>query len=1080
MTKNNGTTTTYHLRMESSNLEYAVVRFDLSALAAGAQIQSATAHFYVKATKGHPEGPVNVHRVTADWTETGATWETMSSNFDSTVLSMVPPQPAAGDNWVQLNLTAQVQAWVNGEPNYGIMLVPIGEGTHAEYISREGAGSQQPRLDVVVGTGPATPVTIAATGTLDSGLTRTLTRMVGANQPPGNMFLQLGADAGEDTLLDSFYDLRNYGGADYMQVHDNGTDWQQYPLIRFDLARLPRGAAVRSARLELSLMSVNTPGTATIHQVTRSWVEGTKVGGGTADGATWFTHDGTNPWTSAGGDINTPVVDETAINGSETWVSWEIAPLVERWLAGEPNYGLLIKPDSALDEARFASKENSNFDVQPKLTITYACECGSACLAPQGSGNVLIVVINPTTLVPLDAHKKALFESWGYTVSVVGESANQASYDSAIAAADVVFISETVNANQVGTKLQDVTIGVISQDGSYNSALGLAAGSAWPVASAINVTDASHYITAPFPTGPLEIYAAAMEQLTVSGSEAPGLQTLADSGGAGALVVLDAGAMGTGGTPLAGRRVMLPLGRDNSFNWGYLNNDGRLLVQRALAWGMRADVTSAGNLLLVVGDPGNLTSQESAKKALMESWKFTVNLIDESDSQANFDTAIAANDVAYIPQDINATNLGTKLANAPIGVVNEEGEQVDELDFSGGILFKTNHAIDVVDNTHYITQPFATGFLTFTSSDQSVHMLSGQIAPGLQTLGQTLNTGTQYKPSLATLDVGDTLSSGGSAVGRRVQLPWGGGTFDINLLTDDGRTIMRRAIEWGAGAGSAPSYAVLLVVGDATTLSSKDAGRKTLIESWGHTVTLIDDGDTQANFDAAAASTDVVFVTASIGGGTLGNKLTGSSAPIVNEFNGKLDNFGFSSGTSTFALADAFTKTDALHYITEPFSGNPVTVFSGSLSMPVPSGTLAPDLANAGELTGIPALVTLDTGATRYDGNPAPARRAHLPFGPAETTDLTADGETILQRALEWAAGASSGATPQQILLVVADASSLTAQDLARKTLMEGWGYGVKTISASDSQANFDAAVATADAAYVAEQQQSTALGTKL
>ncbi|MEN8803413.1 MAG: hypothetical protein ABF297_15695, partial [Thiogranum sp.] len=709
-----------------------------------------------------------------------------------------------------------------------------------------------------------------------------------------------------------------------------------------------------------------------------------------------------------------------------------------------------------------------------------ACECGSACLAPQGSGNVLIVVINPTTLVPLDAHKKALFESWGYTVSVVGESANQASYDSAIAAADVVFISETVNANQVGTKLQDVTIGVISQDGSYNSALGLAAGSAWPVASAINVTDASHYITAPFPTGPLEIYAAAMEQLTVSGSEAPGLQTLADSGGAGALVVLDAGAMGTGGTPLAGRRVMLPLGRDNSFNWGYLNNDGRLLVQRALAWGMRADVTSAGNLLLVVGDPGNLTSQESAKKALMESWKFTVNLIDESDSQANFDTAIAANDVAYIPQDINATNLGTKLANAPIGVVNEEGEQVDELDFSGGILFKTNHAIDVVDNTHYITQPFATGFLTFTSSDQSVHMLSGQIAPGLQTLGQTLNTGTQYKPSLATLDVGDTLSSGGSAVGRRVQLPWGGGTFDINLLTDDGRTIMRRAIEWGAGAGSAPSYAVLLVVGDATTLSSKDAGRKTLIESWGHTVTLIDDGDTQANFDAAAASTDVVFVTASIGGGTLGNKLTGSSAPIVNEFNGKLDNFGFSSGTSTFALADAFTKTDALHYITEPFSGNPVTVFSGSLSMPVPSGTLAPDLANAGELTGIPALVTLDTGATRYDGNPAPARRAHLPFGPAETTDLTADGETILQRALEWAAGASSGATPQQILLVVADASSLTAQDLARKTLMEGWGYGVKTISASDSQANFDAAVATADAAYVAEQQQSTALGTKL
>ncbi len=54
-------------------------------------------------------------------------------------------------------------------------------------------------------------------------------------------------------------------------------------------------------------------------------------------------------------------------------------------------------------------------------------------------------------------------------------------------------------------------------------------------------------------------------------------------------------------------------------------------------------------------------------------------------------------------------------------------------------------------------------------------------------------------------------------------------------------------------------------------------------------------------------------------------------------------------------------------------------------------------------------MVTLDTGATRWDGNPAPARRAHLPFAPAETTDLTADGKTIMQRAIEWAAGAGGG-----------------------------------------------------------------------
>jgi hypothetical protein len=765
---------------------------------------------------------------------------------------------------------------------------------------------------------------------------------------------------------------------------------------------------VRSAQLELRLQSLNAPGTATIHQVTRSWVEGTKWGTGTADGATWFTHDGTNTWTSAGGDINAPAVAETAIDGSETWVSWEIAPLVEHWLAGEPNYGLLIKPDSALDQANFASKENATVGVQPKLTITYACECGSPCLAPQGSGNLLMVVVNPTTLVPADAYKKALFESWGYTVTVISESANQTAYDTDIANSDVVYISETVNSTQVGTKLANAPIGVVSEDGSYNSDLGLATGSGYTMGSAIVVTDASHYITAPFPAGPLDIYSAAMEGLTVAGTEAPGLQTLADWGTAGSLVVLDEGVTTTGGGTAAGRRVMLPLGRVANFNWDYLNANGRLLVQRALQWGT-GDIGGAPKYLLLVTLGSTPTAQEQLRIDLIESWGYSVNLIEEGDSQANFDAALAANDVAYIPQSVASPTLGARLANASIGVVNEDGEQVDELGFSGGILYKTNHEIDVVDNTHYITQPFATGFLTFLSSDQSVHMLSGQITPGLRTLGQTLNTGSQYKPSLAVLGAGDELSGGGTAAGRRVELPWGGGTFDFTALNTDGQTIMQRAIEWAEGAGvdPAPAYNVLMIVGN-LTLSSKDVGYKALIESWGHTVTLIDDGDSQANYDTAMAAADVILASGSAIGSSILDKPTNTTKGMVNEVNGKIDNFGFSSSTSATANFDTFSKTDAAHYITEPFAGNAVTVFTSSLTNPVPGGTLAPDLQNVGEVSGTLALGTLDAGATRYDGNPSPGRRVHLPYDIAETTDMTDDGKTILRRSLEWAAGAGS------------------------------------------------------------------------
>jgi len=83
-----------------------------------------------------------------------------------------------------------------------------------------------------------------------------------------------------------------------------------------------------------------------------------------------------------------------------------------------------------------------------------------------------------------------------------------------------------------------------------------------------------------------------MEQLTVSGSTAPGLQQLADSSGVGSLVLLETGAAEipfggsySGDGTASGRRVMLPFGRDGSFNWKYLNSNGRLLVQRAIQWG---------------------------------------------------------------------------------------------------------------------------------------------------------------------------------------------------------------------------------------------------------------------------------------------------------------------------------------------------------------------------------------------------------------------------------------------------------------------------------------------------------------
>ena len=809
-----------HIRLESGNLEYALLRFDLSSLPAGSRINSATAWLYLEGGKEHPEGPISIFPVNRDWTETGATWETMNDGFENSVVASIAAQPA-GDVWVAVNLTAQVQAWVNGAPNHGILMAAAAEGIHAEYVSRSGAGNQQPRLEVVVGTAVASPVNIQASGTLASGVTRTRGQPIArARQSPSTIVLQLGADPGNDTIVDSFYP-RNYGGANYLRVSGDPS-WILRTLLRFDLGGIPAGASVLSAKLELRKWSLNGPGTATVHRVTRDWVEGTRNGGGIADGATWATHDGTNNWTSAGGDYNAAVVAKTAINAADTWVSWDIAPLVEQWLAGEPNYGLLLAGDGSLRNAQFASQGENNPAARPKLTITYACECGSTCLAPRGSGNVLFVVANPASLLAVEAYKQSLMESWGYTVNLLDDDATQATYDSAVAANDVVYISASVGSGAVGTKLTNAPIGVVNEEGALDNALGFSSMQVLPVpvGDSLDVTDNSHYITRMFPAGPLQIYAAAMGGHAAAGTLAPGLQGLANWGSSPGLAVIDNGAaLNGGGGNAAGRRVLVPFGQDNTHDWSKVNNNGRLIMQRALAWGAGAsDSTGAsGQILLVVADPNNLTAQEAAKQTLMESWNFTVNLIDESASQAEFDAAVALADVAYVAEEINSITLGTKLREASIGVVIEEEKITDEFGISSGDTTFTEASIEITDNTHYITEPFSLGVVTFSSFAQQVGGRAGTLAPDLAVLALQPSSSTSM---LDAIEKGGVLFDTATAAGRRVKLPWGGNGFDINALTADGRTIMRRAIEWAAEAVNVIDIPVMSANDDAEERTS--------------------------------------------------------------------------------------------------------------------------------------------------------------------------------------------------------------------------------------------------------------------
>ena len=143
----------------SGSANRALIKFDLAAIPAGTNINQATlrVYYFVCALPGTTT-TLTAYRISESWDEMTATWNTQPAYAEAYGSASFV---SCNTDWKSFDVTALVQAWVNGTySNYGILLrSPEGGGNlWAGLCAREATGLggcysySRPTLSITYGT----------------------------------------------------------------------------------------------------------------------------------------------------------------------------------------------------------------------------------------------------------------------------------------------------------------------------------------------------------------------------------------------------------------------------------------------------------------------------------------------------------------------------------------------------------------------------------------------------------------------------------------------------------------------------------------------------------------------------------------------------------------------------------------------------------------------------------------------------------------------------------------------------------------------------------------------------------------
>ncbi len=222
-------------------------------------------------------------------------------------------------------------------------------------------------------------------------------------------------------------------------------------------------------------------------------------------------------------------------------------------------------------------------------------------------------------------------------------------------------------------------------------------------------------------------------------------------------------------------------------------------------------------VLMVMKDVSKPEAVDKLLISMFESWGCIIDTIDEDTSRANCQAAAAGKDVVYIASSCSSGTIGTKFTYVPVAVVTHEAALNDEFGFNSAREVRIeSDTVEIVDNTLYITENFPLGNMKILWEKQGLRYLNGPLTPAAMMLAQFQSAN---KPFAAAMEKGVPTATGGRSApngsvtpARRVYLPWTADA-DPSWLTDQGRELVLRSLEWGAGLDTPRAYHGIQVSG---------------------------------------------------------------------------------------------------------------------------------------------------------------------------------------------------------------------------------------------------------------------------